>query len=47
MVSPVVSQVCLAKVLIDGGSARDIIFASVLQSMGYDMAYLVPSDQAF
>ena len=47
MVSPVVSQVRLAKVLIDGGSALDIIFVSTLQGMGYDMASLVPSDQAF
>ena len=46
VVSPVVSQVRLAKVLVDGGSALDIIFASTLQSMGYDMASLVPSDQA-
>jgi len=45
--SPVVSQVCLAEVLVDGGSALDIIFASTLQSMGYDMTSLVPSDQAF
>jgi hypothetical protein len=42
-----VSQVRLAKVLIDGGSALDIIFSSTLQSIGYDMASLVPSDQAF
>ena len=47
VVSPVVSQVRLAKVLIDGGSALDIIFASTLQSIGYDMVSLVPSDQAF
>src|SRR6185312_15089615 len=47
VVSPVVSQVCLAKVLIDGGSALDIIFASTLESMGYDMTSLVPFDQAF
>ena len=44
VVSSVVSQVRLAKVLIDGGSALDIIFASMLQSMGYDMTSLVPSD---
>ena len=44
MVSPVVSQVHLAKVLVDGGSALDIIFASTLESMGYDMTTLVPSD---
>ena len=42
-----VSPVCLAKVLVDGGSALDIIFASTLESMGYDMTSLVPSDQAF
>ena len=47
MVSPVVSQVRLAKVLVDGGSTLDIIFASTLESMGYDMTSLVPSDQAF
>ncbi|XP_039787141.1 uncharacterized protein LOC120653458 [Panicum virgatum] len=47
MVSLVVSQVRLAKVLVDGGSALDIIFASTLESMGYDMTSLVPSDQAF
>ena len=47
VVSPVVSQVRLAKVLVDGGSALDIIFASTLESMGYDMTSLVPSDQAF
>ena len=47
VVSPVVSQVCLAKVLIDGGNTLDIIFASTLQSMGYNMPTLVPSYQAF
>jgi len=47
VVSPVVSQVRLAKVLIDGGTALDIIFTSTLESMGYDMTSLVPSDQAF
>ena len=47
MVSPVVSQVRLAKVLVDSGSALDIIFASTLETMGYDMTSLVPSDQAF
>jgi len=40
----VVSQVRQAKVLIDGGTALDIIFASTLESMGYDMTSLVPSD---
>ena len=44
VVSSVVSQVRLAKVLVDGGSALDVIFASTLQSMGYDMPSLVLSD---
>ncbi|XP_039797732.1 uncharacterized protein LOC120662703 [Panicum virgatum] len=47
MVSPVVSQICLANVLVDGGSTLDIIFANTLESMGYNMTSLVPSDQAF
>ena len=42
-----VSQVRLAKVLVDGGSALDVIFASTLESMGYDMTSQVPSDHAF
>ena len=45
MVSPVVSQVCLAKVLVDSGSALDIIFTCTLESVGYDMTSLVPSNQ--
>ena len=42
MVSLVVSQV---QVLVDGGSALDIIFASTLESVGYDMTSQVPSNQ--
>ena len=41
------NQVRLAKVLVDGGSALDIIFSSTWENMGYDMTSLVPSDQAF
>ena len=33
--------------LIDGGSALNIIFAKTLDDMGFDMTKLVPSDQAF
>jgi hypothetical protein len=47
VVSRVVNQDHLAKVVVDGGRALDVIFASTLQSMGYDMTTLVPSDQAF
>jgi hypothetical protein len=42
-----VSQVRLAKVVVNGGSALDIIFTSTLESIGYDMTSLLPSDQAF
>jgi hypothetical protein len=47
VVSLVVGQVRLAKLLVDGCSSLDIIFASTLENMGYDMTTLVPSDQAF
>jgi hypothetical protein len=47
VVSSVVSQVRLAKVLVDSDSALDIIFASMLESMGYDMTSPVPSNQDF
>jgi len=40
----VVSQVRLAKVLVDGGTVLDIIFAITLESRGYNMTSLVPSD---
>ena len=33
--------------LIDGGSALNIIFAKTLDDMGFDMTKLVPLDQAF
>ena len=47
MVNPVIRQIHLARVLIDGGSALNIIFAKTLEDMGFDMTKLVPSDQAF
>ena len=47
MVNPVIHQIRLARVLIDGGSALNIIFAKTLEDMGFDMMKLVPSDQAF
>ncbi|XP_039780685.1 uncharacterized protein LOC120647956 [Panicum virgatum] len=37
----------LQAVLIDGGSALNIIFAKTLEDKGFDMTKLVPSDQAF
>ncbi|XP_039834497.1 uncharacterized protein LOC120695274 [Panicum virgatum] len=47
VVNPVICQIRLARVLIDGGSALDIIFIKTLEDMGFDMTKLVPSDQAF
>ena len=46
MVNPVIRQICLARLLIDGGSALNI-FAKTLEDMGFDMTKLVPLDQAF
>ena len=47
MVNPVIRQIRQARVLIDGGSALNIIFAKTLEDMGFDMTQLVPSVQAF
>ena len=44
VVKPVIRQIRLARVLIDGGSALNIIFAKTLEDMGFDMTKLVPSD---
>ena len=46
-VNSVIRQIRLARVLIDGGSALNIIFAKTLEDMGFDMTKLDPSDQAF
>ena len=47
MVNPVICQIRLARVLIDGGSALNIIFSKTLEDKGFDMTMLVPLDQAF
>ena len=47
VVNSVIRQIHLARVLIDGGSAFNIIFAKTLEDMGFDMTQLVPSVQAF
>jgi hypothetical protein len=43
----VIRQIRLARVLIDGDSALNIIFTKTLEDMGFDMTKLFPSDQAF
>jgi hypothetical protein len=45
VISQVVSQVRLSKVLVDGGSGLNIIFSKMLESMGYNMTCLVPSSK--
>jgi len=47
VVNPVIRQIRLARVLVDGGSALNIIFAKTLEDTGFDTTKLVPSDQAF
>ncbi|XP_039834478.1 uncharacterized protein LOC120695252 [Panicum virgatum] len=47
MVNPVIRQICLARVLINGSNTLNIIFAKTLEDMGFDMTKLVPSAQAF
>ena len=47
MVNPVICQIRLARVLIDGGSALSIIFAKTLEDLSFERTKLVPSDQAF
>jgi len=47
VVSLVVSQVCLTKLLVDGESDLDIIFSRTLENMGYDMTTLLSTNQAF
>jgi len=47
VVNPVIRQIRLARVLVDGGNTLNIIFAKTLEDMGFDMTKLVPSDQAF
>jgi hypothetical protein len=44
VVNPVIHQIHLARVLIDGGSALNIILAKTLEDMGFDMTKLVPSN---
>jgi hypothetical protein len=43
-VNPVIRQIRLARVLIDGGSSLNIIFTKTLEDMGFDMTKLGPSD---
>jgi hypothetical protein len=48
VLDPVVAQVRLTKVLIDGGSGLNLIFASTLRKMGLDFTnMLVPSKSPF
>jgi hypothetical protein len=47
VVSLVVSQVRLSKVLVNGGSSLNFIVSKTLESMGHDMTSSVPTEEAF
>jgi hypothetical protein len=48
VLDPVVAEVKLTRVLIDGGSGLNLIFASTLRKMGLDLMHmLVPSKSPF
>jgi hypothetical protein len=48
VLDPVVAEVKLTRVLIDGGSSLNLIFASILRKMGLDlMDMLIPSKSPF
>ena len=47
MVSPIVGTTRLTKVLIDGGSGLNILYASTLDKMGISQSSLHPSKASF
>ena len=47
MVSPIVGTTCLTKVLMDGGSGLNILYASTLDKMGIPHNNLCPSKAPF
>jgi hypothetical protein len=48
VLDPVVAEVRLTKVLIDGGSGLNLIFANTLRKMGLDLSgMLIPSKSPF
>ena len=47
MVSPIMGSACLTKVLMDGGSGLNILYASTLDRMGIMWSNLCPSKGPF
>ena len=47
MVSSVMGTTCLSKVLVDGGSGLNILYASTLDKMGILLSRLHPSKAPF
>ena len=47
MVSSIVGTTCLTKVLLDGGSGLNILYASTLDKMGIPWSSLCPSKAQF
>ena len=47
MVDPIVGTKCLTKVLMDGGSGLNIMYAKTLDAMGIDRARVWPTGVPF
>ena len=47
MVEPTIRNIKVARVLIDGGSSINLLFASTLDAMGIPQNELTPTDQPF
>ena len=47
VVEPTIRNIKVARVLIDGGSSINLLFASTLDAMGIPQSELTPTDQPF
>ena len=47
MVDPIIGTKRLTKVLMDGGSGLNIIYAKTLDAMGIDQAHIWPTEAPF
>ena len=47
MVDPIISTMRLTKVLIDGGSGLNIMYAEMLNAMGIDLSRIRPTEAPF
>ena len=47
ILDPIIKDVCFQKVLIDGGSTLNILFAGSMEELGLKMEDLTPMDSSF